>query len=238
MGERVMIITIDGPSASGKSVISRILAQKIGYYYVGSGILYRAIAYLLVTHFAYTEETIETPSLGHISQCLDSDRFFYEYKNGHHERIFFDGCDITPYLKDSFFDKMASLVSMCSDVRNVVTHIQRDIAADYPVVVEGRDAGSVVFPDADIKFFLTALPQVRAERWRADQEKRGNRFTYEQAFAAICARDDRDKNRATDPMVIPDDAIIVDTSDLTIDQSVAKIILYIERNIEIEKATQ
>lgn len=231
-----MIITIDGPTASGKSTIGRMLAEKTGYYYIGSGILYRAVAYLLVNNFLYTEKTIIDPSLEHIQFCLDPDRFFYEYKNGHHERIFFNSADITPHLKDSFMDKMASLVAINPTVRGEITRVQHEIASDYSVVIEGRDAGSIVFPYADFKIFLTASDQVRAQRWQHDQAKRGNGFTYDQARAHILARDERDKNRVLDPMVIPNDAIIVDTSNLTIDETVAKIMDYIKRNMSREKA--
>jgi cytidylate kinase len=225
-----MIITMDGPTASGKSTISRMLAQKTGYYYVGSGILYRALAYLLVNNFLYDENRIEEPSHEHLMYCLDPERFFYEYKNGHSEQVFFDGIAITPYLKDSFLDKMASLVSTNNEVRKAITHIQREIAADGPVVVEGRDAGSVVFPDADFKIFLTASDAVRAERWQADQAKRGNEYSHQEALAYIVERDQRDRTRALDPLIIPEDAIVVDTSELTIGQTVEKIMTCIQRN--------
>jgi cytidylate kinase len=218
-----MIITIDGPVASGKSTVSRILADKLEFYYLCSGLLYRAIAYLLVNHYGYTPEKLKHILFKDISACVDPAKLRYDYDPLSQERIFFAHDDITPYLKDKFIDQMTSIVSVNKDVRKVVTAMQRTIALQYNVVTDGRDVGSVVFPKAEVKFFVTASVAVRAERWRKDQERYDNHFSVDEAIALITERDDRDKNRTIAPLIIPDDAIVIDTSDLTINQTIDKM---------------
>lgn len=222
-----MIITIDGPVASGKSTVSRLVAQKLGYYYLCTGLLYRALAYVLVNKCGYTVETIAHPHMDDIKYCFDPKLFVYHYDEHSREQIFFDGVDITPHLKDSFMDKVTSIVSVNEQVRTAVTAIQRAIALDHNVITDGRDVGSVVFPHAEFKFFITASVLVRAERWRKDQEKYGNHLPVDQAIAIITDRDDRDKNRTIAPLIIPTDAIVIDTSALTIQQTVDKMMRFI-----------
>ena len=221
-----MIITIDGPVASGKSTVSRILAHKLGYYYLCSGLLYRALAYLLIHQCDYTVATIANPMPEDIARCFDPKSFSYQYNEQDHEHIFFNNHDITPYLKDSFMDKVASIVSVSEQVRIAVMAIQHDIAEQHDIVTDGRDVGSVVFPQADVKFFVTASVEVRAERWRKDQEKYGHYVPIDHAIALITDRDTRDKIRDIAPLVIPADAIIIDTSALIIQQTVEKMMGY------------
>jgi cytidylate kinase len=222
-----MIITIDGPTASGKSTVSRILADKLDFYYVCSGLIYRAIAYLLVNRHGYTPETLAHVRLEDLKECADLAKLHYEYDELSQERIFFENSDITLYLKDKFVDQVTSIVSVNKDVRKVVTTIQRDIAKHYNIVIDGRDVGSVVFPDAHIKFFLTASVDVRAERWRKDQEKYNYDLSFDEAIKLITERDERDKNRTIAPLVVPQNAIVIDTSLMNVEQIVAKMMEYI-----------
>jgi cytidylate kinase len=223
-----MIITIDGPVASGKSTVSRMLAQRLGYYYLNSGALYRALGYLLVNRCGYTEQSIAHPTYADIQNCCDAHHFLYQYDAHHQERIFFDGANITPYLKDCFMDKIASIVSVDEQVRKAVTCMQRDIANKHDVVTDGRDVGSVVFPYADAKFFITASVEIRAQRWRKDQEKYGNHISYQQALNLITDRDNRDTYRTIAPLIIPPGAVVIDTSDLTLDQILTTMIEHIK----------
>ena len=222
-----MIITIDGPVASGKSTVSRILTNKLGFYYLCSGLIYRAIAYLLVNNYGYTPETLANVRIEDLMQYVDSARLRYDYDDLSQERIFFDKGDITPYLKDKFIDQITSIVSVNKDVRKKVTAMQRDIASHYNIVTDGRDVGSVVFPYAEMKFFLTASVAVRAERWRKDQECYDNYFSADEAIRLITERDNRDKNRTIAPLIIPQDAVVIDTSALTVQQTVEKMMKYI-----------
>jgi cytidylate kinase len=222
-----MIITIDGPVASGKSTISRILADTLEYYYVCSGLIYRAIAYVLVERYGYTPETLASVRAEDLAACIDPKRLQYSYDGLSQERIFFDHEDITSYLKDKFIDNITSLVSVNKDVRKAVTALQRSIAGNHNIIIDGRDVGSVVFPDAELKFFVTASVPVRAERWRKDQERYNNYVSHDEAIALITERDERDKNRTIAPLVVPKNAITIDTSTLTVDQTIEKMMEYI-----------
>jgi len=225
-----MIITIDGPAASGKSTIGRILAQKLGYYYLCSGLLYRALGYLLMYNCSYTIETVADPLPEDIARCFDTSRFFYCYDKQTQKHVFFDNVDITPYLKDKCIDKISSIISANHIVRSAVATLQHCIAFKHDVVVDGRDSGSVVFPYAKFKFFVTAVLDVRAERWRKDQEKYDHYFSHDQAELIITERDNRDKSRT----VFSHDAITIDTSDFTIEQSVKKMMEIIEGYVRDE----
>jgi CMP/dCMP kinase len=230
-----MIITIDGPAASGKSTISRTLAHELNYFYLCSGLLYRALAYLLVNHRNYSLESLENPSSSDIDDCLNPEKFIYCYDRNNNEHIFFAHEDITPYLKEKIIDQLTSIISGNTYARMAITKMQKHIAFENDtIVIEGRDVGSHVFPDADIKFFITASIDVRAQRWKKDQEKYGNNFTIEQAITTITDRDERDKNRVVGPLIVPENAIIIDTSDLTIVESVNKMLEYL-KNINWHK---
>jgi CMP/dCMP kinase len=208
-----MIITIDGPAVSGKSTLGRMLAKNLGYYYLYSGLLFRALAYLLINKGGYREDDLRNPHADDVTKYLDPEKFIYQYNEQFKESVFFDGIDITPHLKNHFMDKMASIIGTNKSVRDFLANFQRHIAQKNPdIVVDGRDEGSIVFPAATIKFFLTALLEVRAERWRHEQKKIGNDVSQEQAMVMLRERDERDKNREADPLIIPDDAMIVDNS--------------------------
>lgn len=222
-----MIITIDGPTASGKSTVSRTLADKLEFYYVCSGLIYRAIAYLLVNRYGYTPETLVNVSHDDLKQCADMQRLQYNYDQLSNERIFFDQEDITTYLKDKFIDHVTSIVSVNKEVRTAVTAIQHALADDHNIVIDGRDVGSVVFPKADVKFFVMASVAVRAERWRKDQERYNNYMTLDEAVALVTERDERDITRVIAPLVVPKNAIIIDTSALTIQQVMEKMLEYV-----------
>lgn len=227
-----MIITIDGPVASGKSTIARILAHELHYYYVCSGLLYRALSYVLIKMRGYTVENLDCITQKDIEYCLDTNRFLYCYDEHHYERVFFDNKDITPYLKDQLIDKGASIVSVNKDVRYAITRLQRIIAVYHDIVTDGRDVGSSVFPDAQYKFYITACVEVRAQRWRKDQEKYGYHVSQQQAIAIITDRDDRDIHREIAPLIIPEGAIVIDTSDVTIEHIVGKILEIVLKKIE------
>lgn len=218
-----MVITIDGPAASGKSTVGRMLAEQLGFYYINSGLLFRALAYLLIQHRLYNEEALQNPKKKDIAIFFDPERFYYRYDHGK-EIVLFDGCDITPKLKSSFLDKATSLLSTNDVVREAIRAIQHDLEKKYNLVVEGRDSGSVVFPHAAIKFFLTASAEKRAERWQHLQQQRGNDVSLHEAIRIINERDKRDKERKIAPLCIPDNATVIDNSDLTIKQTVQKMV--------------
>ena len=228
-----MIIAIDGPTASGKSTVARMLAQNLGYYYVCSGLLYRALAYLLITHYGYTEHTVINVKPEDIAACFDPQEFSYIYLplKDSQERIFFNQEDITPHLKDSVIDKITSITSTNLYVRHFVTTLQRSFARDHDIVIDGRDVGTAVFPDAQAKFFLTASIEVRAKRWLCDQKKRGNNFSVQQAIEKISDRDKRDKERDIAPLAISEDAFVVDNSNLNLQETFDLMLAYSKKRL-------
>jgi len=214
-----MIITIDGPTASGKSSVARALAQKLNIYYLATGMLYRAAAYVLINEAGYTKKDLENPKEEDLQIYLDPQRFRYEYDADRGETIFFDDTIITPFLKGSDIDEASSLLSAHPLVRKALLAMQHSFAQTFDLVAEGRDVGSVVFPNADHKFFLTASVEVRAKRWQADQKKKGNNFSLDEAVEKITERDTRDQNRKIAPLVKPEGATVIDNSALSFQQT-------------------
>lgn len=215
-----MIITIDGPTASGKSTVGRQLAKELGYYYLYTGLLYRALAHILMKHHGYTLDTIAQPDMKLCNHILDSNRFVYRYDAQDRERIFFDGVDITPFLKGDTIGQTASIISTNPAVRRALNALQRSIADDHDIVIDGRDSGSVVFAHADFKFFLTAAQDERTRRWQEQQKKRGKSVSFAEAAQFISTRDTRDSTRKEAPLTIAKGAIEIDSTDLPIDQVV------------------
>ena len=219
-----MIITIDGPTASGKSSAGRVVAKELGYYYLYTGLLYRGLAYLLMKDFGYNLESIAHPDMQKVDELLDPKKFTYRYDARDRERIFFNGSDITSYLKGDVIGQAASILSTNPEVRERLNILQRKIANDHNVVIDGRDAGSVVFPHATKKFFLTASEQERADRWRELQRKRGITVSFDDALNFIQTRDARDSGRAIAPLTIPEGAQVIDNSDMDLGETSKKII--------------
>ena len=227
------MITIDGPVASGKSTMARLLAQHLGYYYINSGLLFRAMAYICAQYGSdknVGSKSIGTEPIGTEIFCTEeelvalikSHSIVYTFDQQAH--IFVDGVDVTPQLKSAAIDRAASLISTYSGIRDIVLSMQREIAEDHNVVVEGRDAGTVVFPDADMSFFLTAPLAVRADRWRMNQVAKGVSFTSDQAQAAVLERDERDSSRSCAPLRIPEGAVTVDTGMRSVEDVLTELV--------------
>ncbi|MGC2310504.1 MAG: (d)CMP kinase [Candidatus Babeliaceae bacterium] len=214
-----MIITIDGPTASGKSTIARLLAKKWSFYYINSGFLYRALAYLLYTDYAYQLADLHNADLALCRDLLLGNGFSYIYENGQ-VHVFFKGNNITPFLKSPLMDQAASLLSINAMVRALINEYQRLLAQRNSVIADGRDCGSIVFPQADYKFFLTALLEVRAQRWCKEQALHGNIISPEACKKAVQERDARDMQRPYAPLEIAPDVISVDNSEWTVEQTV------------------
>lgn len=218
-----MIITIDGPSGSGKSTLAKKLAGKLGYFYVNSGFLYRALAYILVHQYGYDEQKLHNLVLDDIVEVFDDAHFLYTYENGH-VAVLFQGQDITSHLKDVDISKYASIVAMHVYTRQATVPFQRRFAATHDIVCEGRDCGTEVFPQADLKFYVTADVQVRAQRLQHDLAKKGKNISLQKALDKIATRDHRDQTRAIAPLRKPDNAVVIDTSYSTIEESLQKIL--------------
>ncbi|MFA6065883.1 MAG: (d)CMP kinase [Candidatus Babeliaceae bacterium] len=217
-----IIITIDGPAASGKSSVARVLAQQLNAYYLYTGLLYRGLAYLLHTQYGYTAKTIHTLTDENVNTLLHDFAYTYDSNNG--ARIVFKNTVLDGILKSSTIDQLTSLASQSPIIRDALSTYQKQLVLDKKIsVVEGRDSGTVVFDKADYKFFITADAEVRAARWQKDQQQHNNNFTFAEALAALTQRDLRDSTRAYAPLQPASDSIIVDTTHLTIEQTLAKI---------------
>lgn len=225
-----MIITIDGPAASGKSSAARALAQKLHFYYLNSGMLYRALGYCLLHNGHSDLEHLRSCDITTRQKCLETLHYRYDVQTGV-MKMFIGDSDVTAQLKDPIIDKAASLVGENKQARTFLMNFQRSLANDYNLVAEGRDAGSVVFPDADLKFFLTARLEVRALRWFKDQHEKGNKsITFEDALTFVKERDNRDTQRAHAPLHIHADDIVLDNSNLSLQETIEKLCAIISEN--------
>lgn len=217
-----MIIAIDGPSGAGKSTLGKMLSKQLGLLYLDTGAMYRAVALSAI------REGIDLTDRAGVAEAAKNARI--ELK-GEPESlsIYLNGEDISDQIRTLEIAQAASVVSTISDVRRTMVDLQRRLGLQSPrgCVLEGRDIGSVVFPNADVKFFLTAKPDARARRRFEEDKARGRVSTYEQTLAEINERDQRDVARDDSPLTIAEDAVVIDTSELDLtevfEQMLAKI---------------
>ncbi len=218
-----MIIAIDGPSGAGKSTLGKMLAKKLGLLYLDTGAMYRAAALAAVRHGIPLDRSGEVASVAANAKI----ELLGEPES---LRIFLDGEDVSSEIRTLEIAQAASIVSTNSDVRRVMVEHQREIGQDAPngCVLEGRDIGSVVFPNADVKFFLTAKPEARARRRFEEDKAKGRVSTYEQTLAEINERDERDVSRQDSPLTIAESSVVIDTSELDLrevfDQMLAAVV--------------
>jgi cytidylate kinase len=205
------VVAIDGPAASGKSSVARELAGRLGFAYVNSGAIYRAITWHVL------QKAIDPGDTVRVGQALESIKIACRLENDD-SRIFIDDADPTDRLHEDRVNEAVSRVSRVPSVRGIVVRQMRDYARSYDLVVEGRDIGSVVFPDTPYKFYLDASPKVRLRR-RAAQGQRDE----------ITLRDHADSSRLVSPLIVAQDAHVIDTSVLTIEGVVNEIINRLEQ---------
>jgi cytidylate kinase len=208
-----MIIAIDGPSGAGKSTLGKMLAKKLNLLYLDTGAMYRAVALAVMrtgVSFDDVKRVAEIAETASIELTGEPDAM----------KVLLDGEDVSVEIRTLEVAQAASIVSTISEVRRVMVEHQRAIGESSPTgcVLEGRDIGSVVFPNADIKFFLTATPEARARRRFMEDQSKGRISTFEQTLAEINERDERDVNRADSPLTISPDAASIDTSELDLSE--------------------
>jgi len=209
-------IAIDGPAGAGKSTIAKLVAKKMGYIYVDTGALYRAIAYYLLTNkIDIEDETALTKACESISVEIK-----YEQDA---QQVYLNGKNVTPFLRTEETGNMASKSSAKAPVRAALLDLQRDMAKEYNVVMDGRDIGTNVLPDAEVKIYLTASSKERANRRYKELVEKGEEADFDKIEADIIERDERDMNRAIAPLKQADDAVLVDSSDMSIDEVVESI---------------
>jgi len=219
------IITIDGPVASGKSTIGYLLAQKLGYLYLDTGAMYRAVTWAALTRGVPVEDERAVTAL---AEGLHIDITRPTVDDGRQYTVLADGEDVTWDIRRPEVDANVSVISAYPGVRRAMVAHQRRIAAAGRVIMVGRDIGSVVLPDADLKLYLDATPQERAQRRWLERQARGESVTYEEVLAMMLRRDEIDSHRAVSPLRVPDGALVIDTTGLTIDEVLALILRRIE----------
>lgn len=217
MGEEVVIVALDGPSGVGKSTTSRLVARALGIPHIDTGAMYRAVGLEAIRTGTDLDDEEAVASI--------AARIDIEFRSiGGEPHVYLDGEDISRDIRTSEVGMAASRASAHSPVRRRLVRMQREIGLRSGGVLEGRDIGTKVFPETRHKFFLTARPEVRAERrWKELREK-GSEESYEAVLADLQKRDHQDSNRADSPLTCDDSYTVVDTSALTIDQVVEQIV--------------
>lgn len=215
------VIAVDGPAGTGKSSVTKELASRLGYVHVDTGALYRAIAWLSLDHGIDIDS--DSKSVSEIAHSAHLE-FKRDNRQNPPNRIFADGLDITSRIRTPEVSMAASKVSSYPEVRAALLGLQRRLGCLTHSILEGRDIGTVIFPDADVKFFLTASVEERARRRFAELQQGGDRSsTYELILSQITERDHQDSTRAVAPLKKADDAIEIDTSQLTLEEVVGKM---------------
>ncbi|HEY0657446.1 MAG TPA: (d)CMP kinase [Pyrinomonadaceae bacterium] len=220
-----MIIAIDGPSGAGKSTLGKMLAKNLNLLYLDTGAMYRAVGLAVLENGVSFDDK---PKVAEIAESAQIELV------GEPEslRIFLNGKDVSVEIRTNEVGQAASIVSGVSEVRKILVGHQRTLGENSKngAVLDGRDIGTVVFPNADVKFFLTAKPEARAQRRFQEDSENGRVSTYEQTLAEINQRDERDVSREDSPLAIADDAVVIDTSELDLHEVFKQMLEIVREN--------
>lgn len=221
---KVINIALDGPAGSGKSTVAQLVAKKMDILCLDTGAMYRAVALKCINDkIDYAEPDV-------VRYLMDAIDLKVEYKNGK-QLTLLDGVDVSDQIRTPSISMVASFVSAYGTVRNKMVALQRQIASEVSCILDGRDIGTNVLPNCEHKFFMTATPEIRADRRYKQNLEKGIDQPYEQILAEIIERDNQDKSRAIAPLKKADDAVEIDTSNMSIDEVVDKIISTIQGKI-------
>ena len=218
-------IAIDGPSGAGKSTLARKLAEKLNYIYVDTGALYRTVGLYILRN------NIDPKNTDKVANVLPEIQVALRFINGE-QHVYLNGEDVSADIRLHEVSQYASLVSAIPAVRQFLFETQRKMAAENDVIMDGRDIGTVVLPEADVKIFLTASAEVRANRRYKELLERGQQVVYEQILEDVNRRDEQDMNRPVAPLKPAEDGVIVDTSDCSFDESLALLYKTIKERLK------
>ena len=208
-------IAIDGPAGAGKSTIAKALARELGFHYVDTGAIYRTLGYF------FDLIGIGPKDIDGITKYIDECVIEIEWDEDGSQHMFLNENDVSEEIRTPEISKIASAVSAHALVRDTLLDMQRDVARKHNVIMDGRDIGSVVLPKADVKFFLTASAEVRAQRRFEELQAKGSKDTYAKVLKEVNDRDHADMTRAVAPLKQTKSHILVDTSDMTIEEVIA-----------------
>ena len=209
------IVTLDGPSGSGKGTVGRLLARELNFNYLDSGLLYRAVAILVI------ENCIALSEVNNIEEIARNMNLEFSSENN---KIFLDGIDVSNSIRTEEISIVSSKVAQLKSVRAILHEIQRGYLKGNGLIADGRDMGTVIFPDADLKIFITASPEARAYRRHKELLGRGESVSLRDLERSIASRDRSDSERKISPLVPAVDAIIIDTSNMTVEEVKDKIV--------------
>ena len=217
-----MKIAIDGPAGAGKSSIAKLVAKKLSFVYVDTGAMFRTVAYYFLS------QGKDPSDAEMVTEECEKISISIEYKDGA-QHIFLDGTDVSTEIRQEEVGKNASVVAKNQGVRNRLLALKRQMAEKQDVIMDGRDIGTVVLPDAQVKIYLTASASVRAERRYKELVEKGETCNLKKIEEDIIARDEQDMNREIAPLKQAEDAVLVDSSYMTIEEVVDKIIEIVEK---------
>lgn len=218
-------VAIDGPAGAGKSTMARMVANELGYLYVDTGAIYRTVGL-----YAKRME-VDAHSEAAVVPLLDGLQIDLQVEADGIQHMYLNGEDVTAQIREPDISLYASAVSALAPVRAFLLEMQRNLARTRNVVMDGRDIGTVVLPNATVKIFLTADPKVRAQRRWKELQARGNTDSYEQVLQEVIQRDYNDTNRAIAPLRQAEDALLVDTSDLSLEESITLLLKTVKEGI-------
>ncbi|MCI6728906.1 MAG: (d)CMP kinase [Candidatus Faecousia sp.] len=224
---RVYSVAIDGPAGAGKSTMAKCLARKLGFVYVDTGAIYRTVGYHM------NLMGIGPRDKDGVERLLDDVNLKITYGDDGSQHMLLNGFDVTEEIRTPEMSKIASEISAQPAVREFLLDMQRDIARTHNVIMDGRDIGTVVLPQADVKIYLTASARIRAERRMKEQEAKGQKQSFEKVLQEIEARDHQDMTRAIAPLKQAKDAVLLDTSELNLEESVAAMEAIIAQRIPL-----
>ena len=220
-------IAIDGPAGAGKSTMAKRLAKELGYMYVDTGAIYRTVAYF------FDLWGVAPKDIDGITRYIDELTINIEYDEDGLQHMIMNGMDVTEDIRTQEISQKASLVSAHAIVREMLLDMQRDVAKQYNVIMDGRDIGTVVLPKANVKIFLTASPEVRAKRRTDELAAKGQKADYNKILQEIKQRDYQDTHREIAPLKMARDSIKLDTSELDIDGVIAEMKRIIAEKIPV-----